>query len=257
MTGQTVRREPARRSGAVEAARTVFDLVVPLVLFYVLRGAGVGVYLALLAGALVSAVTAVVVVVTQRRLDAIAVFVLTTMLVSVGVSLLTGSDRFLLAKEGWLTAVTGTWFLGTLRARRPLAFHFSRPLLEGRLGWPADWDALWERAPRFRRMWRVSTALWGVGTLLDSVARVVMAYTLPVDLVPALSSTMYAVTSVVLVGVTNIYYRAAGAYAPGSALYQPRPVRPDPAWPGSAQPGPARTGPAQVQPGQLVGVIHA
>ncbi len=228
--------------GAAAAARSVLDLVVPLVLFYVLRGAGVGVYLALLAGALVSAVTAVVVVVTQRRLDAIAVFVLTTMVVSVGVSLLTGSDRFLLAKEGWLTAVTGIWFLGTLRARRPLAFHFSRPLLEGRLGWPDDWDALWEQAPRFRRMWRVSTALWGAGTLLDSAARVVMAYTLPVDLVPALSSAMYAVTSVVLVGVTNVYYRAAGAYVPGSALYRP---------------GRPQAGPGQVGPGHLVGVIRA
>jgi len=198
----------------------VFDLIVPLVLFYGLRGAGVGVYLALLAGALVSGVTAVVVVVTQHQLDAVAIFVLTTMLLSVGLSLLTGSTRFLLAKEGWLTAVTGVWFLGTLVARRPLAFHFSRPLLEGRLGWPTDWDAIWGRAPRFRRMWRISTALWGAGTLLDSTVRVVMAYTLPVDLVPALSSAMYAVTSAVLVGVTNIYYRAAGAYTPDSALYR-------------------------------------
>ncbi len=212
-------------SGAVAAARMVFDLIVPLALFYGLRGAGVGIYLALLAGALASGITAVVVVVTHRRLDAVAVFVLTTMLLSVGVSLLTGSTRFLLAKEGWLTAVTGVWFLGTLRARRPLAFHFSRPLLEGRLGWPDQWDALWERAPRFRRMWRISTVLWGVGTLLDSVARVVMAYTLPVDVVPALSSAMYAVTSAVLIGVTNIYYRAAGAYVPDSALYQAEPTR--------------------------------
>ncbi len=209
-----------RNSGAIAAARMVFDLIVPLALFYGLRGAGVGIYLALLAGALASGITAVVVVVTQRRLDAIAVFVLTTMLLSVGVSLLTGSTRFLLAKEGWLTAVTGVWFLGSLRARRPLAYQFSRPLLEGRLGWPADWDALWERAPRFRRMWRISTALWGAGTLLDSAARVIMAYTLPVDVVPALSSAMYAVTSVVLIAVTNVYYRAAGAYEPDSALYQ-------------------------------------
>lgn len=65
--------------------------------------------------------------------------------------------RFLLAKEGWLTAVTGLWFLGSLRARRPLAYQFSRPLLEGRLGWPADWDTIWRRAPRFRRMWRAAT----------------------------------------------------------------------------------------------------
>ncbi len=223
---QAVAPERVRHhGGGVAAARTVFDLVVPLALFYGLRSAGVGMYLALLAGALASGVTAVVVVATQRRMDAIAVFVVTTMLLSVGVSLLTGSTRFLLAKEGWLTAVTGVWFFGSLWARRPLAYQFSRPLLEGRLGWPADWDSVWERAPRFRRMWRISTALWGAGTLLDSAARVIMAYTLPVDTVPALSSAMYAVTSVVLIAVTNIYYRAAGAYAPDSALYRPQPAR--------------------------------
>ncbi|GAB3568348.1 VC0807 family protein [Spelaeicoccus albus] len=203
----------------------VFDLVVPLTLFYVLRGAGVSIYLALLAGALASGITAVVVVATQHRLDGIAVFVMSTMLLSVGVSLLTGSTRFLLAKEGWLTAVTGVWFLGSLRARRPLAYQFSRPLLEGRLGWPADWDAAWERAPRFRRMWQISTVLWGLGTLLDSAARVVMAYTLPVDVVPAISAAMYAITSAVLIVVTNVYYRAAGAYNPTSALYHPKPAR--------------------------------
>lgn len=146
------------RSSATAAARVVFDLVVPLALFYGLRAAGVGIYLALLAGALASGITAVFVVATRRRLDGIAVFVVTTMLLSVGVSLLTGSTRFLLAKEGWLTAGTGVWFLGSLWARRPLAFQFSRPLLEGRLRWPTDWDGLWTQAPRFRRMWRVSTS---------------------------------------------------------------------------------------------------
>ncbi|GAB3566156.1 VC0807 family protein [Spelaeicoccus albus] len=202
----------------------VFDLVVPLTLFYVLRGAGASIYLALLAGTLASGITAVVIVATQHRLDGIAVFVMSTMLLSVGVSLLTGSARFLLAKEGWLTAVTGIWFLGSLGARRPLAYQFSRPLLEGRLGWPANWDATWDRAPRFRRMWQISTALWGLGTLLDSAARVIMAYTLPVDVVPALSTAMYAITSAVLIVVTNVYYRAAGAQNPTSALYRPNPA---------------------------------
>lgn len=207
-------------SGAtLAAARVAFDLVVPLALFYGLRAAGVGIYLALLAGALASGRTAVAMLVTKRKLDGIAVFVLTTMLLSVGVSLLTGSTRFLLAKEGWLTAFTGVWFLASLRASRPLAFQFSRPLLEGRLGWPPRWDLLWDRAPRFRRMWRISTIVWGLGTLLDSAARVAMAYTLPVDLVPALSTGLYAVTSVVLIAATNVYYRAAGVYDRDSALY--------------------------------------
>lgn len=215
--------ERGSRASTTASARMLFDLIVPLALFYGLRATGVGMYLALLAGALVSAVTALVVVATQRRIDGIAVFVLVTMVLSVGVSLLTGSTRFLLAKEGWLTAVTGLWFLGTLWARRPLAFQISRPLLEGRLGWPSGWDWLWRHAPAFRRMWRASTLWWGMGTLLDSAARVVMAYTLPVDLVPVLNVVLFALTCVVLAAVTNVHYRAAGVYDRDSALYRADP----------------------------------
>lgn len=57
-------------------------------------------------------------------------------------------------------------------------------------------------------MWRVSSVLWGIGTLADAALRVVLAYTLPVDEVPGLATALYAVTSAVLV-VTNVYYVAA------------------------------------------------
>jgi hypothetical protein len=65
-------------------------------------------------------------------LDGLALFVMTTMLIGVGIALIAGSPRFLLAKEAWVTAVGGLWFLISVRGRRPLAFLFARPLLEGR-----------------------------------------------------------------------------------------------------------------------------
>lgn len=218
--------DPLSRSSAGTALRVVADLLVPLALFYGLRAAGVGIYLALLAGALGSVLVAAVMLIRNRTMDGLAVYVVTTMLVGVGVSLLTGSPRFLLAKEGWVTGIAGVWFLASVWTRRPLAYRFSHPLLEGRLGWPGSWESLWDRAPGFRRMWRISSVLWGVGTLLDSALRVVMAYTLPMDLVPALSTALYAVTSVVLIVVTNVHYRAAGVYDRRSTLYQqPGPTR--------------------------------
>ena len=48
-----------------------------------------------------------------------------------------------------------------------------------------------------------------------------MAYTLPVDTVPALNTALYAVTSLVLIVITNVYYTAVGLYRPDSALYAP------------------------------------
>ncbi|MGF1427171.1 VC0807 family protein [Kitasatospora sp. LaBMicrA B282] len=191
----------------------LWDLAVPLGLYYGLRAAGVSVFAALLLGALLPAVTCAVQWARQRTLEGPAGFVAGTMVLGVAAALVSGSPRFLLAKDGWLTGAAGLWFLLSIRAHRPLLFHFGRPLLEGRFG--ADgtsWDVLWEREPAFRRIWRVSTAIWGVAMLLDAAARVVMAYTLPVDLVPLLGGLLWPVTLVLLQLVNGVYYELAGLW---------------------------------------------
>ena len=199
--------------------RMVVDFGLPVAAYYGLRAGGVHIFAALLISAGVSAATAAVSLIRHRRLDGMAIYMAVIMLGGVAVSLISGSTQFLLAREALLTGVTGLWFIASVRGRRPLAYLFSQPLLEGRFRWPHDWDALWARSPRFRRMWRVSSLLWGIGTLVDSVLRIVMAYTLPSDLVPALGTVLYAGTSVVLIAVTSIYYAASGIYNPTSPLY--------------------------------------
>lgn len=191
------------------------NLVAPIALYYGLRAAGVGIYLALIVGAVAPALSAVVTLIRRERLDFLGLFVMSMVLLSAGVSLLSGSPRFLLAKDGWLTAVSGAWMLVSVRARRPLTYLFARPLLEGvtarLVGAPgASWDSLWERAPRFRRIWRVATVIWGLALLVDAAIRVGMAYTLPMDLVPALGGALWPVTFVVLQVITNVYFRRAG-----------------------------------------------
>jgi len=206
MTTTNVERPRSGSRPARLALRLAVDVVAPLGLYYVLRAAGVGVYLALLLSTLLSAVTSIGSLIRNRKLNGLSTYMTTMMLASVVVSFIAGSPRFLLAKEAWLTGLSGVWFLLSLRARRPLAYLYTRPLLEGRLRWPGAWDELWERFPRWRRMWRVSSVLWGVGTLADAALRVVMAYTLPVDAVPALGTALYSATAFVLIVVNNVYY---------------------------------------------------
>ncbi|MEY9962633.1 intracellular septation protein A [Streptacidiphilus sp. MAP12-16] len=217
------RRERPQRGGrGYTAVNLLVDLVVPVGLYYGLRAAGMGIYLTLVISSAVPAAAAGYRLLRERRVDGLAVYTLTIMLLGTAVSLLTGSTRFLLAKEGWLTGVSALWFLVSVRAERPLAFLFSRPLLQNHPRMPREsWDVLWERLPGFRRIWRISSVLWGVGLLADSVVRVVMAYTLSPDLVPGLGSALYGVTSLVLVAVTNIYYLVVGLYDRRSALYAP------------------------------------
>ncbi len=200
--------------------RLAVDFGLPLAIFYGLRAEGVETYEALVAGAVVSAAVAAVPLVRNRHLDGMAAYMAIMMLGSVGISLLAGSTQFLLAREAVMTGVTGVWFIASVWARRPLVYLFSKPLLEGRLRWPSSWDQLWERSPRFRHMWRVSSVLWGIGSLADAALRVVMAYTLPADVVPAPGTALYAGTSAVLIVITTVYYIASGVYDPDSPLYR-------------------------------------
>lgn len=211
----------------VKPALVVLDLAAPVALFYVLRAFGVSAYLALLAGAALSLASAAVSLLRKRELNGVATFMAIILVLSTVVSLLAGSPRFLLARDAWVTGAVGVWFIASCWAPRPLAYHFARAVGEGRFGWPPDWEARWERAPRFRRMWRVASVIWGVGTLLDAVLRWVMAYTLPIDLVPILTQVLFGVTGLVLFIVTNVYYVLSGAMWWDSPLYDaPGTVRP-------------------------------
>jgi hypothetical protein len=211
-------RDQARRA-AWWLVRAGTGLAVPLVVYYALRYEGASVYLAVLGSTIVSVVPSAFTLLRERRLDHLSTYAMAMMLGALVLSLVSGSPRFLLAKGALLTGATGVWFLVSARGPRPLAYTFVKPLLEGRLGWPDGWDAAWAASARFQRMWRVSSVLWGIGTLADAALRVVMAWSLPPDRVPLLANLLYGVTTVVLVGVTNLWYIACGAWNRRSGLW--------------------------------------
>ena len=200
------------------AVRAGAGLAIPAAVYYVLRGLGMDVYLALLISALVSALPALASLTRHRRLDGLSTYFTAMVLGGLAVSLVPGSTRVLMAKDAVMTGVTGVWFLAGTRARRPLSYLFTRPLFEGRRRWPSDWERLWQVSPRFRHMWRVSSALWGVGLLTDAGLRVLFAITLRPDLVPALGTGLNVATLVILNVGTHIYYMVCGIHDSHSLL---------------------------------------
>ena len=191
--------------------------------------------LALSAAAVLPALGAVYALIVRRRADGVALLVLATMAVSIAVSVIARQPRFLLAKDGLITGVWGLWFIATVRARRPAAFIFARPLMESLPIYTArSWDALWEAERSFRRIWRVSTVLWGTGMLIDAAIRVVISYTLPISVVPGVGGALWPVTFLALQVVTNIYYQMAGLNRLLGARWE-RP-RPSPGLPAAPAP---------------------
>lgn len=208
--------QPAPANLRRQLALLVLDIGAPAGLYYGLRSAGFSNLVALGAGAIVPAVGVIVQLTTRRRLDGVGGVVVVSVLATIVLSLITDGPRLLLARDGFITALWGLWFLATLparRARRPAAFALARPLMEGRRWFgPASWDALWADEPRFRRIWQVSTIIWGAGLLADAVLRVLMSYTLPISVVPGLAGALWPVTFVLIQVVTNVYYHRAGLY---------------------------------------------
>jgi hypothetical protein len=189
------------------------DVVGPIGVYYSLRGAGLSSLGALAIGAVLPALSVLFKVVRHRTVDGLGLLVIATVLFSLGISLIFKSPRVLLSKDGWITGLWGMWFLFSVRANRPAAYLLARPLMEGRklLG-SRDWDDLWHGLPQFRRIWKVSSVIWGAGLIADAAVRVTMSFTLPINVVPGLGGILWPVTFVLVQVITNVYYHRAGLY---------------------------------------------
>ena len=80
-----------------------------------------------------------------------------------------------------------------------------------------DWNRSWDTDVRFRTTMRVVTAAFGSAFLIDAAARVIMADTVPLDLVPILSVLLllFMLASIVVAG---------RIYATGHLAETPQPL---------------------------------
>ncbi|WP_202918560.1 VC0807 family protein [Streptomyces cavernae] len=185
------------------------DIVLPVGLYYLLRGLGADEITSLLVSGSAPALHTLYLAVRHRRLDAIGVFTLTLLVVSALASLMTASPRVVLARNSLFTALAGVWLLVTLFTARPFTYQALKALMPGR---SERLESLWSEDLAFRRIWRVLTVVWGIGLFADALLRLVMAYTLPIDTVPALDAVLYAATWIVLQIVTQISLYRSGTF---------------------------------------------
>ncbi|GAA4259374.1 VC0807 family protein [Dactylosporangium darangshiense] len=194
-----------RRSGAILAL--TLDVVVPLAVFYLARAAGLNQWLALLLAAIAPAAGIGWTWARTRRLDPTAVFIIATMALSVLVALATGDARALLARESWLTGAAGLWI--SIATGRPFLLDVAGKV--GPTGMAARFDRLWTENTVFQRWVTLASVAWGAAFLLDAIVRVVFAYTLAIDTVPAAGTVSLIVLIVLAQGVVMVHGRRSGA----------------------------------------------
>ena len=124
---------PVRSGHRVRAL--VLDIAAPIAVYYGIRAAGGSVWLALAAGGVFPAISTIGGLVARRRVDATGAVMLAALAVSTAFSLISGSPRALLARDGLVTAAWAGYMYLSLLATGHATFTISRPLLEGRRVW--------------------------------------------------------------------------------------------------------------------------
>jgi len=207
LSDKAVVDQPAgpRRAVLLTLALTV---AAPLAIFYGLRACGVGLWIALVAGGLPALLHAAHQALVQRRADALGLFTLGFLVLSAVVSLVSGSPRFLLARDGWMTAFGGLAILATLRGT-PFYLSTIRSFTAGHIR--ERIEAAYRDSADVRHILRVATAIWGVGLVLDAGIRLTLAYTLPINLVPLVNGLQYIAVFLALELGSQLYLRRAGA----------------------------------------------
>ena len=167
----------AARGGRIRpiAMIVIFDVAGPLAAYSVLRSAGLTAVTALLLSGVFPALGVTIGVIRNHRLDVIGALVLAGIAVGTVLGLVSHSAKLLLVEGSVPTAVFGVACLGSLRARRPLMFSFAREFSGPDTANGREMTRLWQYEG-YRRVFRVITAVWGIGFLLEAALRVVIVY---------------------------------------------------------------------------------
>jgi hypothetical protein len=147
--------------------------------------------------------------VRSHSLDIIGAVVLLGIVVGAVVAVLGGSPRLILVRESFVTGAVALVCLASLWAPRPLLFYIGRDFSTGhdpvRM---AQFDALWHN-PAARHVFRVMTAVWGIGWLLEVGLKVLIVFTLSIPQALVVGPIESGAITIVLLLWTLRYARAA------------------------------------------------
>ena len=153
----------------------IFDVAAPLAAYAWLRSTGLPAVTALLLSGVFPALGVTINAIQNRRLDVVGVLVLAGIVVGTVLGLVSHNARLLLVEGSVPTAVFGLACLGSLWVREPLMFSFALELTGPGTAKGREMTRLW-RYEGYRRVFRVITAVWGVGFLVEAALRVVIVY---------------------------------------------------------------------------------
>jgi len=186
----------------------IMDVAVPIGSYYLFKdGLGMSTFAALAWSSVVPAVRTGWGVVKERKFNGLAGLILLVNVVGLLLSFVAGDPRLMLAKDSGVSSAVGIGILVSVAMGKPMMTAGMKPfLVRGDAAKEAAWERLMSGSVAFRRAERRFSVVWGVVLLAECVARVVGAYTLPVD-------TMVWLGSVVMVAAIGVAMVVGGGLA--------------------------------------------
>ncbi|MEV6112590.1 VC0807 family protein [Streptomyces sp. NPDC052109] len=190
----------------------ILDVAVPLGSYYVLKdGFGMSTFAALAWSSVVPALRTLWSVVKERRVNGLAGLILAVNVVSLLLTFVSGDPRLMLAKDGAVSSTVGIGILLSVRWGRPMMTAGLKPFLvkadeAKETAWVRLTSGAAAESAEFLRKERAYSVVWGVALLAECVARVVGAFTVPVD-------TMVWLGTVFLLGAIGIGMVVGGGLA--------------------------------------------
>jgi hypothetical protein len=182
----------------------ILDIAAPLAAYSVLRSAGVTAVSALLLSGVFPALGVAIGAVRHRRLDLVGALVFAGIAAGTALGLIGHSARLVLIEGSVPTAVFAAGCLGSLWSRRPLMYGFALEFIGPGTAKGREMAGLWQY-DGYRRVWRVITAVWGVGLLLEAALRVAVIYSTSTGTALAISKVTPFIWVAALSGWTVIY----------------------------------------------------
>lgn len=157
---------------AVLAPIIVFDIAGPIIVQSVARSHGASLTVALALSGIPPAAWILAGMLWRHRVDAVGVFVLSSIILATLIGLATGSGKLYLLDGAILTGVFGVVCLASLATPRPLMFHFALASNGGPESPKGREFADRWRYAAFRRVFVVMTVVWGAAFVLQGAINV-------------------------------------------------------------------------------------
>lgn len=179
------------------------DVVGPFLAYAIVHWLGGPAFWALTAGGLVAGTSTAINTVRRRGLDSIGMLVVLEILVSIGLLVVVHDERLVLIRPSFYTLVAAVYLLYTAAVGKPLTFEAARPIAtKGDPSRNASYDQAWATSAEFRRTHTMVTTGFGIALVADSILRVVIVYTAPIDRSMWLSNVPHTVAMVLFLVVS-------------------------------------------------------